>query len=185
MAQEDPELFEVGFAQLGQYLDLDGVVAKRLGVSLQREPAQPVGDFQGPSRSGSCIARRCSLTRFYPHPKEEDDAGNDVPQPALQHLAQDPGAAAREGVEPTIIEYLKSPYTAAQLKQLLGQLKMPASKLVRKKEAAAAGIDPAALSEDELIQAMAKNPIIVERPIVVSGGKAALGRPPEAALSVL
>ena len=90
-----------------------------------------------------------------------------------------------KGVEPTIIEYLKSPYTAAQLKQLFGQLKMPASKLVRKKEAAAAGIDPAALSEDELIQAMAKNPIIVERPIVVSGGKAALGRPPEAALSVL
>jgi len=43
-----------------------------------------------------------------------------------------------KGVEPTIIEYLKSPYTAAQLKQLLSQLKMPASKLVRKKEAAAA-----------------------------------------------
>jgi arsenate reductase (glutaredoxin) len=91
----------------------------------------------------------------------------------------------QRGVEPTIIEYLKTPYTAAQLKQLLGQLKMPASKLVRKKEAAAAGIDPAALSEDALIAAMAENPIIVERPIVVSGRKAALGRPPEAALSVL
>ena len=83
-----------------------------------------------------------------------------------------------KGVEPTIIEYLKTPYTAAQLK-------MPAGKLVRKKEAAAAGIDPAALSEDALIEAMAKNPIIVERPIVVSGQKAALGRPPEAVLSVL
>ena len=90
-----------------------------------------------------------------------------------------------KGVEPTIIEYLKSPYTAAQLKQLLGQLKMPASKLVRKKEAAAAGIDPAALSEDALIEAMAENPIIVERPIVVSGQKAVLGRPPETVLSVL
>ena len=72
------------------------------------------------------------------------------------------------GVEPTVIEYLRTPYTAAQLKQLLGQLKMPA-----------------ALSEDALIEAMAKNPIIVERPIVVSGQKAALGRPPEAVLSVL
>jgi arsenate reductase (glutaredoxin) len=89
------------------------------------------------------------------------------------------------GVEPTIIEYLKTPYTAAQLKQLLGQLKMPASKLVRKKEAAAAGIDPSKLSEDQLIVAMAANPIVVERPIVVSGGKAALGRPPEAVLMVL
>jgi len=85
-----------------------------------------------------------------------------------------------KGVEPEIVEYLKTPYTAAQLKTLLGQLKLPAKAIVRKKEAAAAGVDPAKLSEDQLIAAMAKNPIIVERPIVVSGGKAALGRPPEA-----
>src|SRR5712691_494662 len=88
-----------------------------------------------------------------------------------------------KGVEPQIIEYLKTPYTAAQLKQLLGQLNMPASKLLRKKEAAAAAIDPSKLSEDQLIEAMVRNPIIVERPIVVSGRKAALGRPPEAVLS--
>lgn len=89
------------------------------------------------------------------------------------------------GLEPRIVEYLKTPYTAAQLKELLGQLKMPASKLLRKKEAAAAGVDPSKLSEDQLIAAMAANPIIVERPIVASGGKAALGRPPEAVLGVL
>lgn len=90
-----------------------------------------------------------------------------------------------KGVEPQIVEYLKTPYTAAQLKQLLGQMKMPAIKLLRKKEAAAAGIDPSKLSEDQLIATMVENPIIVERPIVVSGGKAALGRPPEAVLAVL
>ena len=90
-----------------------------------------------------------------------------------------------KGVEPQIVEYLKTPYTAAQLKKLLGQLKLPANRLLRKKEAAAAGIDPSQLSEDQLIAAMVKNPIIVERPIVVSGRKAALGRPPEVALSVL
>ena len=90
-----------------------------------------------------------------------------------------------KGVEPEIIEYLKTPYTAAQLKRLLSQLKMPASALVRKKEAAAAGIDPKDLPEEELIAAMVKNPILVERPIVVSDGKAALGRPPEAVLAVL
>src|SRR5213595_2097733 len=90
-----------------------------------------------------------------------------------------------KGVEPAIIEYLKTPYTAEQLKMLLGQLKMPAKQLLRKKEAAAAGIDPEALSEDALIAAMVRNPIVVERPIVVSGRKAALGRPPEAVLSVL
>jgi arsenate reductase len=90
-----------------------------------------------------------------------------------------------KGVEPTIVEYLKTPYTAAQLRTLLRQLKMPAKRLVRKREAAAAGIDPEALPEDALIAAMVAHPIIVERPIVVSAGKAALGRPPEAVLSVL
>jgi arsenate reductase len=90
-----------------------------------------------------------------------------------------------KGVEPQIVEYLKTPYTAAQLTELLGQLKMPASRLLRRKEAAAVGIDPSKLSDDQLIAAMVDNPIIVERPIVVSGGKAALGRPPEAVLAVL
>src|SRR5229473_4625739 len=78
-----------------------------------------------------------------------------------------------KGIEPEIVEYLKTPYTAAQLKTLLGQLKMPARALLRKKEAAAAGIDPAKLSEDALIAAMVANPIVIQRPIVVSAGKAA------------
>ncbi len=89
------------------------------------------------------------------------------------------------GAEPAIIEYLKTPPSAAELRKILGQLKMPAARLLRRKEAAAAGIDPKALSEDALIAAMVANPIVIERPIVISGGKAALGRPPEAALSVL
>jgi arsenate reductase (glutaredoxin) len=90
-----------------------------------------------------------------------------------------------KGIAPEVVEYLKTPYTAAQLKGLLAQMGLPAKAIVRKKEAAAAGIDPATLSDDQLIAAMAKNPIIVERPIVVSGGKAALGRPPENVLKVL
>lgn len=90
-----------------------------------------------------------------------------------------------KGIEPTIVEYLKTPYTEAQLRTLLRQMGLPAKAIVRKKEAAAAGIDPAKLSEDALVAALAKNPIAVERPIVVSDGKAALGRPPEKALSVL
>jgi arsenate reductase (glutaredoxin) len=90
-----------------------------------------------------------------------------------------------KGIEPTIIEYLKTPYTEAQLKTLLAQMNLPAKAIVRKKEAAEAGIDVGKLSEDALIAALAKNPIAVERPIVVSGGKAALGRPPEKVLEVL
>ena len=90
-----------------------------------------------------------------------------------------------KGVEPKIIEYLKTPPSVAELKEILGQLKLPASRIVRKKEAAAAGIDAEALSEDALIEAMVANPIVIERPIVISGRKAALGRPPEAVLAVL
>src|SRR3954463_11809783 len=67
-----------------------------------------------------------------------------------------------KGVEPEIVEYLKTPYTVAQLKTLLAQLKIPGKALLRKKEAAEAGIDPAKLSEDQLIGAMAKHPIVVE-----------------------
>jgi arsenate reductase len=89
------------------------------------------------------------------------------------------------GAEPEIVEYLKTPYTEDDLKQLLAQLGMPAKALIRRKEATAAGIDPEAISEDALIRAMAAHPIIVERPIVVSNGKAALGRPPEKVLAVL
>jgi arsenate reductase len=89
------------------------------------------------------------------------------------------------GVEPQIIEYLKTPPSGSELKKLLAQMNLPAARLLRKKEAAAAGIDPKALSEADLIAAMVKNPIVIERPIVVSGDKAALGRPPEAVLSVL
>jgi arsenate reductase len=89
------------------------------------------------------------------------------------------------GIEPEIVEYLKTPPSAAELKTILGRLKMPAEKLLRRKEAAAAGIDPRSLSEDALIAAMVRNPIVIDRPIVVAGGKAALGRPPQAVLGVL
>src|SRR3954451_19366578 len=89
-----------------------------------------------------------------------------------------------KGVEPEIVEYLKTPYTAA-LKELLGQLGLPAKALIRRKEAASSGIDPEALSEEALIRAMAEHPIIVERPIVAANGKAPLGRPPEKVLDVL
>jgi arsenate reductase (glutaredoxin) len=89
------------------------------------------------------------------------------------------------GVEPRIIEYLNAPPSAVELKKILAMLGMSAQELLRKKEAAEAGIDPGKLSEGRLIEAMVKNPIVIERPIVVNGAKAALGRPPEAVLKVL
>ena len=89
------------------------------------------------------------------------------------------------GVEPTVIEYLKTPPDAATLKKLLKQLGLKPAQLVRKKEAAEAGLDDPKLSDEQVIAGMVAHPITIERPIVVNGDKAALGRPPEAVLKIL
>jgi arsenate reductase len=91
------------------------------------------------------------------------------------------------GVEPEIVEYLKTPPSPAELKRILKLLGLTPRALMRRKEAAYAenGFDDPALSEDALIAAMVAHPILIERPIALANGKAALGRPPEKALEVL
>jgi arsenate reductase (glutaredoxin) len=89
------------------------------------------------------------------------------------------------GVKPRIIEYVRTPPTAAELKRLLKLLGMTPRQLLRQKEAKDAGLDDPALGDAELIAGMVKHPIVIERPIVVTGERAALGRPPEAVLKIL
>ena len=89
------------------------------------------------------------------------------------------------GIKPRIVPYLDTPLKADEIKALLKKLRLTAHELLRKKEAPALGLDPAAMTEAQLIAAMAKHPILIERPVVVSGAKAAIGRPPEAVLSIL
>lgn len=89
------------------------------------------------------------------------------------------------GLSPKVIEYLKEPPSQAELKHILRSLGIPARDLVRKKEAAEAKIDPAALGEAELVAAMVEHPEIIERPIVLNGEKAALGRPPQRVLDII
>ncbi len=89
-----------------------------------------------------------------------------------------------KGIAPRVVEYLKTPPSAAELTVILRQLGLAARDLLRKKEAAEAGIDPG-LPEDALIMAMAAHPAVIERPIVVVGDKARLGRPPEQVLEIL
>lgn len=90
-----------------------------------------------------------------------------------------------KGIKPRVVEYLVTPPSAADLKSILKQLGMTAQDLVRKKEAADVGVSPDRLTEDQLVAAMVKYPILIERPIVVSGKKAALGRSPEHVLTIL
>ena len=91
------------------------------------------------------------------------------------------------GVEPTIVEYLKDPPSAKRLGELLDLLGQEPRALMRKGEAPYKDLNLAdpGLSRAALIEAMAEHPILIERPIVVKGAKAALGRPPEAVLDIL
>lgn len=92
-----------------------------------------------------------------------------------------------KGAEPEIVEYLKTPPGADELKAILAKLGIGPRDLIRKKEALykELGLDNPSLSDDELIAAMIANPRLIERPIVIKGKKAALGRPPESVLDIL
>ncbi|ELY7391961.1 arsenate reductase (glutaredoxin) [Cronobacter universalis] len=92
------------------------------------------------------------------------------------------------GIEPDVVLYLETPPDAATIKTLLKQLGFSqAHELMRTKEDLYKTLNLAdpSLSEEALIQAMVDNPKLIERPIVVSHGKARLGRPPEQVLDIL
>jgi arsenate reductase len=91
------------------------------------------------------------------------------------------------GVQPNVVNYLESPPDAETLTALLGMLGLDPRGLMRPNEAPFAQLNlaDAALGDDELIKAMIANPILIERPIVVANGRAAIGRPPEDVLNIL
>lgn len=91
------------------------------------------------------------------------------------------------GIEPEIIEYLKTPPSASELSSILDKLGMQPRDLLRKQEAEykANGLDDVLLDNPSVVKIMAENPVLIERPIVVAGDKAALGRPPENVLDIL
>lgn len=90
-----------------------------------------------------------------------------------------------KGVTPKIVEYLDTPPNPEELKEILSKLGKTAAEIVRKKEAKEEGIDFSALSETALIEALASHPRVIERPIVIKGNRAVLGRPPENVLEIL
>jgi len=90
------------------------------------------------------------------------------------------------GIKPAIIEYLKIPIAKDKLIEILSLLGMEPRDLMRKKEEVyTPDLDNPSLSDAELIDIMVKNPILIERPIVLANGKAVLGRPPEQVLNIL
>jgi len=90
-----------------------------------------------------------------------------------------------KGVEPEIIEYLKTPPTEKQLKDLLKKLGLKPQDILRKKEPLFDKFKKKKLSDTEWIKVMSKNPILIERPIAIEGNKAVIGRPPQNVVDLL
>ena len=91
------------------------------------------------------------------------------------------------GLTPTVVRYLETPLNAAQLKELLGKLGIGARQLLRtgEDEYKQLNLADGQLSEEQLIAAIAGHPKLMERPILVAGDKAVIGRPPENVLEIL
>lgn len=91
------------------------------------------------------------------------------------------------GVEPTIIEYVKTPPTRAELVSLLHAMRMPARELLRKKGTPyeELGLDNPALSDDALIDYMVQYPLLMNRPVVITPIGTRLCRPSETVLEIL
>ncbi|QSX38769.1 arsenate reductase (glutaredoxin) [Shewanella sedimentimangrovi] len=93
----------------------------------------------------------------------------------------------QQGAEITVVEYLKDTPNAEELTRILSLLGLTARQLMRTKEEEylALGLDNPALTEAELIAAMVATPKLIERPVVLANGQAAVGRPPENVLAIL
>jgi arsenate reductase len=91
------------------------------------------------------------------------------------------------GIEPEITHYLETPPDAGELREILAQLGLSPRELLRRGEAEyrQQGLDDESLSDDALINAMVATPILIQRPIVLAGDCAAIGRPPESVLDIL
>lgn len=91
------------------------------------------------------------------------------------------------GIEPQIVEYLKTPPSIEELDRILRMLNLEPRELMRRKESVYKdlALDDGSLDRHSLLQAMVEHPILIERPIAIANGRAALGRPPEDVLEVI
>jgi len=84
-----------------------------------------------------------------------------------------------------VVDYLVTPPSVEDLRQILDMLGKKPREILRKKEAKEAGLDDPNLSDEALISGMVANPIAIERPIVIREMQARIGRPPESVLEIL
>ena len=90
-----------------------------------------------------------------------------------------------KNIEPEIVEYLKTPLRFEQLKSLLILLNLNPADIVRKKEKKFSELKLKNATGENLLKAIAENPVLMERPIVIANKKAVIGRPPENVLEII
>jgi arsenate reductase len=93
--------------------------------------------------------------------------------------------SAAHGVQATIVDYQKTPLSLDQLKDLRRQLGVPAADMMRTGDEAFAALGLDGADEDALLQAIAAQPALLQRPIAVYEGRAVVGRPPERIAALL
>lgn len=114
-----------------------------------------------------------------------------VPQVTIYHNPQCGtsrnvlGLIRNAGIEPEIIEYLKTPPTREKLQELMARMAIPVREVVRQKEAIYRELGLDALGDDALVDAMLAHPVLINRPIVVTPLATRLCRPSEAVLDIL
>lgn len=97
------------------------------------------------------------------------------------------GLFRNAGIEPTVIEYLKTPPSREELKNLIARIGRPTREVMRKKGTPyeELGLDDPSLTDDQLVDAMIAHPILINRPIVVTEKGVCLARPSEVVLDIL
>ena len=92
-----------------------------------------------------------------------------------------------KNIDTDIVEYLKNPPTVSELKEILLKLGYKPRQLLRKNEQIYKDLDLGSdgKTDDDLVNAMIDNPILIERPIIISGGQVTIGRPAESILDIL
>lgn len=94
---------------------------------------------------------------------------------------------AQRGLTPKVINYLETPPSAEELQRIIARLGIPARQLLRsgEEEYKTLGLADPSLSDRQLIEAMVAHPKLIERPILIAGEVAVIGRPPEKVLEIL
>ncbi|WP_026871527.1 arsenate reductase (glutaredoxin) [Inquilinus limosus] len=97
------------------------------------------------------------------------------------------GLIRNAGIEPTVIEYLKTPPSRAELADLIRRMGVPVRAVLREKGTPyhELGLDNPELTDDQLLDAMMAHPILINRPIVVTERGVKLARPSETVLDIL